>query len=43
MRNVDGLIPLLCTIAREHGDDKSRLPLKAAALQALAAMVLYAK
>ena len=40
MRNLDGLVPSLCALAREHGEDKRRLPIRAAALQALAAMVL---
>jgi len=39
MRNVDGLISPLCALAREHGEVKKRLPIRAAALQALAAMV----
>lgn len=39
MRNVDGLVSTLCALAREHGEDKKRLPIRAAALQALAAMV----
>jgi hypothetical protein len=39
MRNLDGLIPSLCALAREHGEEKKRLPIRAAALQALAAMV----
>jgi len=39
MRNVDGLTSPLCALACEHGDEKKRLPIRAAALQALAAMV----
>lgn len=41
MRNIDGLIPQLCALAREHGEEKKRLPIRAAALQALAALVYF--
>ncbi|XP_024387366.1 protein SEMI-ROLLED LEAF 2 isoform X2 [Physcomitrium patens] len=39
MRNLDGLTLPLCALAREQGDDKKQLAIRAAALQALAALV----
>lgn len=39
IRNLDSMVPVLCALALEHGDEKKRMPIRAAALQALAAMV----
>ena len=39
MRNLDAFLPVLCALAREHGEDKRRMPIRAAALRALSAMV----
>lgn len=37
------MVPVLCALALEHGDEKKRMPIRAAALQALAAMVSYTR
>jgi hypothetical protein len=37
---LDALVPTLCALGHEQGDPKKQLPIRAAALQALADMVL---
>ena len=39
MFNLEGLIPKLCQLAQEVGDNEIALPLRAAGLQVLAFMV----
>lgn len=41
MFNVEGLIPKLCQLAQEVGEDDRGLHVRSAALQALASMVLF--
>lgn len=41
MFNLEGLIPKLCQVAQEVGDDERSLYLRAAGLQTLASMVLF--
>ena len=40
MFNLEGLIPKLCQLAQEMGDDERLLRLRSAAMQALAIMVI---
>lgn len=39
MFNLEGLIPKLCQLAQEVGDDETALYLRSAGLQALASLV----
>lgn len=39
MFNIEGLVPKLCQLAQEVGDDDRALRLRAAGLQALSSMV----
>ncbi|KAL2642862.1 hypothetical protein R1flu_010449 [Riccia fluitans] len=41
MRNLDSLLPKLCGLSRETGDERRRMPLRAAGLQALSAMITF--
>lgn len=41
MFNLEGLIPKLCQLAQEVGDDEKVLHLRSAGLQALSYMVLF--
>lgn len=41
MFNLEGFIPKLCQLAQEVGEDERAKHLRAAALQALSAMVFY--
>lgn len=41
MFNLEGLIPKLCELAQEVGDDERALRLRSAGLQSLAFMVRY--
>ena len=41
MFNLEGLIPKLCQLAREVGDDDRGCSVRSAALQALASMVIF--
>ena len=41
MFNLEGLIPKLCQLAQEVGDDERALQLRAAGLQVLAFMVYF--
>ncbi|XP_010069301.2 protein SEMI-ROLLED LEAF 2 isoform X2 [Eucalyptus grandis] len=41
MFNLEGLIPKLCQMAEEVGDDERILPLRSSGMQALACMVLF--
>ncbi|KAL3696176.1 hypothetical protein R1sor_010252 [Riccia sorocarpa] len=41
MRNLDALLPKLCALSRETGDERRRMPLRAAGLQALSAMITF--
>ena len=40
MFNLEGLIPKLCQLAQEMGDDERSLRLRSAGMQALAFMVI---
>jgi hypothetical protein len=40
MFNLEGLIPKLCQLAQEMGDDERSLQLRSAGMQALAFMVM---
>lgn len=42
MRNLDALIPRLCELARETGEERRRMSLRAAGLHALSTMVILA-
>lgn len=41
MFNLEGLIPKLCQLAQEDGEDERALCLRSAGLQALAVMVQF--
>ena len=41
MFNLEGLIPKLCQLAQEDGDDDRALRLRSAGLQVLASMVVF--
>ena len=41
MFNLDGLIPKLCFLAQEMGEEGKVLHLRSAGLQALSSMVIY--
>ena len=41
MFNLEGLIPKLCQLAQEDGDDDRALCLRSAGLQVLASMVVF--
>lgn len=41
MYNFEGLIPKLCLLAQEMGDDERILQLRCAGLQALSSMVIH--
>ncbi|KAG6555111.1 hypothetical protein Mapa_003146 [Marchantia paleacea] len=41
MRNLDALLPKLCALSRETVEERRRMPLRAAGLQSLSAMITF--